>query len=511
MIKIHGGTFLIVFLVCLLTLVKSSIATGEGEKELTISDLNKSTIKIICNVKAININYPWVAGDLTQDKGSAFIVKYNGENKILTNAHVVERAVSIRLRKVGEDKEYAADIEYISSQRDLALLSPKDKDFFKGTVSLELTKKDESIDIGDTVSSYGFPVGGKTITMTKGVISSVDFSAYCFTGYDNIVYQVDAAINPGKSGGPAISHGKVVGVNFQTLLQAQNVGYIIPSSVIQNFFDDIERSDKPYPQVNEVPFISINVIPLQNPQLRKVINVAEEETGVLITELSGLEKDKQLLNKNDVLMAIDDFPIGNQGNINLSKNDNISWRAIISAKQLGDNVALTLKRKGEIAYINYPLTHTYSESYLIPSDNPVKDIDYMVIGGVVIIEMTQNIYKIFEPYNFPHISKLPKKFRRTNSSIDDRVVIISNVLYNQANAFYEQFRYSVIEKFDDKHINNLKQLKQCIEDSRENRKDIMLQGRAVNSQTVFLGFTWDDLDEQRQNIIDAYGPTNNVF
>jgi S1-C subfamily serine protease len=58
-----------------------------------------------------------------------------------------------------------------------------------------------------------------------------------------LAIQIDAAINPGNSGGPVLNmHNKVVGVAFQSLQGADNIGYIIPTPVIQHFLEDVERN-----------------------------------------------------------------------------------------------------------------------------------------------------------------------------------------------------------------------------------------------------------------------------
>ena len=63
---------------------------------------------------------------------------------------------------------------------------------------------------------------------------------YAHTGADShLVIQTDAAINPGNSGGPVMQDGKVVGVAFQGLRQADNIGYMIPTTVIRHFLADI--------------------------------------------------------------------------------------------------------------------------------------------------------------------------------------------------------------------------------------------------------------------------------
>ena len=44
------------------------------------------------------------------------------------------------------------------------------------------------------------------------------------------IEQIDAAINSGNSGGPALQDDKVIGIAFETLDNAENIGYIIPVS-----------------------------------------------------------------------------------------------------------------------------------------------------------------------------------------------------------------------------------------------------------------------------------------
>ena len=51
--------------------------------------------------------------------------------------------------------------------------------------------------------------------------------------------QIDAAVNPGNSGGPVVESQRLVGVVMQALLDAQNIAYVVPSPVIQRFLADV--------------------------------------------------------------------------------------------------------------------------------------------------------------------------------------------------------------------------------------------------------------------------------
>ncbi len=498
-------------LLCVLCLWVSSLLHLNAHAS-NIAHVNDGLVKVIVNSETANINYPWSNGSLSGSSGSGFIVEYKGEKVILTNAHVIEGAVTMRVQKPEDDTEYNASIEYVSNHRDLAMIKPTDPNFFSGTRALQLSSREQAISVGDNVLTLGYPIGSKTQTITKGIISSIDYSIYSFSRVDNIVYVVDAAINSGKSGGPAVnSDGAVVGVSFQSIENAQNIGYIIPSSVVYQFFDDVDLSTGTKPDVQGVPSISVTATHLQNKQLRNIVKINHDETGILVTAVSGLEKEKGLLKVKDVILSIDGKAIDNQGNINTAQYKNISWRSLISSKQIGDHVELGIKRDGEYHSLNYPLTHNYSDSLLIAPNDGKRYINYLVVGGMVMIELSQDIYQTFEPYNFDHINVFSKTMRRTNSSVEDRIVIISNVLYSPVNSHYESLRYCILKDVNGTKIKNLNQLKALIASYRENNADLLFGCKSISGYHHVMGFSWDDLDTERPAIMSEYGVLHDVF
>ena len=76
-----------------------------------------------------------------------------------------------------------------------------------------------------------------------GTINNLHFENLCFLYITR--EQIDAAINSGNSGGPAFNDkGKCVGIAFQSLKHedAENIGYVIPTPVINHFIEDYEKS-----------------------------------------------------------------------------------------------------------------------------------------------------------------------------------------------------------------------------------------------------------------------------
>ena len=64
----------------------------------------------------------------------------------------------------------------------------------------------------DSILVAGYPMGGDSLSITKGIVSRVTMTRYTHASNKLLGIQIDAAINPGNSGGPSFTdlhHGKV--------------------------------------------------------------------------------------------------------------------------------------------------------------------------------------------------------------------------------------------------------------------------------------------------------------
>src|SRR5207302_18369 len=154
--------------------------------------------------------------------------------RILTNAHVVTYASQLFVESYQSSDKLVATVESVSPGIDLAVLKLEDESFFDKRPPLAHTHELPSVK--DSVLVYGYPQGGSSMSVTKGIVSRIEFAPYGDHA-SGVRVQVDAAINPGNSGGPALVDGKVVGLIFSRLTQSDNIGYIIPSEEIDLFLD----------------------------------------------------------------------------------------------------------------------------------------------------------------------------------------------------------------------------------------------------------------------------------
>jgi S1-C subfamily serine protease len=141
--------------------------------------------------------------------GTGFVISTSGE--ILTNAHVVEGATSVRVRLPGESTARTVRVVGADSTADVALLQ---LDGATNLTAASLGSVDD-VHVGDAVVAIGYALGLRgDPTVTTGIVSATDRTLGDLTG----LVQTDAAINPGNSGGPLVdANGKVIAINTAKL------------------------------------------------------------------------------------------------------------------------------------------------------------------------------------------------------------------------------------------------------------------------------------------------------
>ena len=382
-----------------------------------------SVVKIFASVAFNNYLEPWENPMILDYSGSGAIIK---DNQILTSAHVVSNGKFIEVQKENDSKKYEATIKFISNQADLAILEIKDKSFFENTTPLEIT---EDVKIKDSVTAIGYPVGGNTISTTTGIVSRIEYKSYVWNPWSNLLaIQIDAAINSGNSGGPVLNKdNKIVGIAMMKLNNTDNISYIVPSVVINTFFNDIKDG-----KVDGFSTTRTLISFIENQNMKEYFGL-KDNYGILIdrVDLEDIE-----LKQDDVIVSINGKKISNDGKID-SKYGKVSFNYEMDNKQIGDIVKCEIIRDKKKINVDYKIKYSKPLIPFIFDTEP----KYFVFGGLTFSSLTQN-YLIKLKASSKFIDGLLYKDEKTNE-ISERVVWLQKIFPNKINRGYYSGAYIV--------------------------------------------------------------------
>ncbi len=404
-----------------------------------------SVVKVEVATQTPDYGTPWNSGKFGGVIGTGFII---GKNRFLTNAHVVSNARRILITQRGSSRKYPAKVLYVAHDCDLALLEVEDFTPFEKFMHFELG---EMPALESEVSAIGYPVGGDRVSVTRGIVSRIDFRAYSHSRADShLIVQIDAAINPGNSGGPVVQDGKVVGVAFQGLTSADNTGYIIPTPVIRRFLKDVE--DGHYDHYVD---LGISAFPLFNPAMRKAYDLQQNDRGVLVAAVVPEGSADGVLQQGDVLLGIDGKAVDNAGNIRVG-GESLDMNEIVERKFAGDKVALEFlrgkeKMSAEITLKGLPASRMYALRY---DEKP----RYIFYAGLLFQPLGFNLYATFKFKNqrvrslfTDYVSKGIFKERKD-------IVVLTRVENDRLTTHFDDFEGMVLDEIDGTQIHSLKQV-----------------------------------------------------
>ena len=241
-------------------------------------------------------------------------VVYDDEGHVLTAAHVVDGAQTVRLR-LADGTITTGTVIGTDDTTDVAVVQ------IEGDVSVEPAELaiGEPLTVGQLAVAVGSPFGFER-TVTAGVVSAVDRIVNSVT-----MVQTDAAINPGNSGGPLVDRdGRVIGINDLIFTESganDGVGFAISIDLAKLVADQLVAGEPV-----ELALLGVSTRPSDDGSPGAVVD----------TVTAGSAADSFGIQPGDRIIAADGDPI----------RDSTALRADIIARAPGTDVSLTIVRDG---------------------------------------------------------------------------------------------------------------------------------------------------------------------
>jgi len=390
-----------------------------------------NVVKIFTTSQEPDYDTPWQAQNPNSSTGSGVVI---AGGRVLTGAHVIADGNFIQVQKNSDPNKAVARVEAVCHDSDLALLRVGDPAFLEDVAPAQIG---DFPDLRDTVSVVGYPVGGEEISITQGVVSRLEVQKYDHSQRRLLAVTVDAAINEGNSGGPVFKQGKVIGIAFQKLEDAEAVGEIVPAPVIRHFLSAVEKGPVP-----RVPGLGVSSMNLENPTMRRALKLGPDDSGVLVTSVEYDGSAWGVMQPRDVLLAIGGHDIANNGTSRYRDRYRTSFDVVLGDYHVGDSLELEILRDGARQTVQLELK-TFRD--LVPRSQYDTTPTYFVYGGVVFQPLSLDLLKTWrEWWDRAPPEYLNLYYTGVRTKERQEVVVISQILADEINVGYEDFFHEAV-------------------------------------------------------------------
>ena len=421
-------------------------APAAPEQSSELVNAYRGIVKVEVAKRIPDYGTPWNAGQYGRSNGTAFMV---GPGLFMTNAHVVANAERITISPYADSRLLPAKVKHVAHDADLALLEVADTAVFEQVPCLRFSKRMPRLE--DTVRAIGYPIGGKRLSVTRGIVSRIDTVPYSHPRNEaHLAVQIDAAINPGNSGGPVLMEDEVVGVAFQGLMEANSTGYMIPLPVVQRFLKDVE--DGCYDS-----YVDLGVIffPLRNVAMRRHYGLPDGDKGALVGDVILGGTCDGVLQPGDVVLEINGHAVDSSAMINL-EGEHVQLEELAERAFSGDELQFTILRDGKKLQPVAKLTPLPAGDIMANAYDALPR--YVVYAGMVFQPLQLNVIQAHR-LNVTDFMVELDAFQRKGASMKKKdIVVVTKVLRDEVNARFSDFGKRIVKSVNGVEVQGLAHL-----------------------------------------------------
>jgi len=410
-----------------------------------------TVVQVFAQVVEFDFMQPYRTSSPYPVTGSAFFINEQGD--LITNAHVISQAreIWVQIPSLGK-RIIDVEVVGVSPERDIALLRVKPEGLQLvrnelGSIPYLPLGDSDLVHRADEVLALGYPLGMQSLKSTTGVIS----------GREQQFIQMSAPINPGNSGGPLLNvNGEVVGINSAGVVEAQNVGYIIPINDLKIVLPDLYH----VPLLRK-PFLGV-LFNNATDCLTNYLNNPQPGGCYVVEVVPGSTLHQAGVERGDMIYEINGNRLDLYGEMSVPwSEDRISIVDYVSRLSLGQDVSLIVYRNGD----RKEMTVKFSQAEL-PKVRKVypgfESMDYEVFGGMVVMPLTINHINGMSK-SVPGLSRYSEMKYQTEPRLIITHVFPTSQLYRTRTVSVG----ATINKINDKPIHTVDDFRQVFKNAKD--------------------------------------------
>ena len=440
-------------------------------------------------VQALSFNWlkPYQSPEEETFFGTGFFISNDGY--IVSNFHVVDEALSVKIQipSFGKDR-FEVDVIGVCPDRDVALLKLTKESLDKikkklGSIPYLTFGDSDRVVRTQEILALGYPLGQEKLKSTQGIVSGRE------RVWGESYIQITAPLNKGNSGGPSLnSKGEVIGINTSGISEAQNIGYIIPIDNVKSAIEDLHK----------IKF-------LRTPLLGGEFNFGNKDMVNFLKSpvssglyFSRIYKDT-LLEKagiiaGDMLYEVNGKEIDFYGETVVSwSEDRVYILDLLNRYSIGQDIKLKVCRQDKKKEFNFkfdlskqlPIRRFYT---------PYEKVDYEIIGGMVVMELTLNHISLLEEDNQYLI-----KYKKRENQYESKLIITHIFPDSPAQKTRVLWEGDILEEVNGKGVKNLKDFRDRVLESKKNGFLTV-----KNDQKQFMVLSLEKILEEEEKLADKH-------
>jgi len=397
---------------------------------------------------------------------------------ILTNSHCVHGTTRVDLTRESFPDPVPARIVEFARDIDVAWITTDEPSFWESQGLRRKVEMSKGLPaLSSAVHAVGYPMGGSSITITRGIVSRLEGRVYAQdlkyrNAPDNLMYvMVDATINGGNSGGPIFNNdAELVGLTFAKFSTGQREGLVIPNMYLQNFVNAIEHTTAK--RWVAQPESGLLCRAIQNPSMREFLQLRDNETGLQVRSIAPFSPLHGKVRKGDVLSVVDGTRVHGDGRIETRNQFGqaiaLPFDTLISGKPVGKSTAMQFLRAStagghekidtsEVFSPIAPLVARFDDSPL-----QLAGREYFATSGSYFIQCGF-VWGIFSAPLASSADTSPWHIQqyalnRWRQNMQEEIVVLLGGFSHQGNLHYDTNTMRVLESINGRRVSNLKQL-----------------------------------------------------
>jgi len=423
-----------------------------------ISPVADSVVRVNSTNQAYKFMEPWSKRAPYTRRGIGVVLP---DNQVLVSSDLLTDYNYVEIEEPTTGSKTPAEVVVVDYRAGLALLEPVKAGFLDDFEPIELNLQTK---VGDTVEIVQLESNGTAVT-TEGLVTAVQVAPYSQDNSANLIYRINAALLPqdGSFTVPIFREDALVGILLRYDQRNQSTD-AIAAPVIAHFLEEA-RSD----EYNGFGQTGIVMSDLRDPQLRRFVQLPEDEDGVYIANvLTNGPADKAGIQQGDVLLGINDIEIDRDGNYDDPLHGKLAILYYITTQlNVGDTVQFHILRDGEPMTLDVEIEDRGARDEVIPSLSINEAPEYRMVGGLIFQPLTR---RLLSEWGNNWRSRAPQKLVYYDSFQDDLfdddqedIVILTRVLPDESNVGFDQLSMLEVTELNDQPIKSFEDFEQALE------------------------------------------------